>query len=60
MVSFLDAEHQLDHDAYTAMWGVTEKVVADLMIMPADDASLDRQVAFVLSGSIGSTITFDP
>jgi hypothetical protein len=31
----------------------------DLMIMPADAASLYRRVAFVLSPAVGKTITFD-
>ncbi len=59
MVSFLDAEHGLDHDAYTAMWSVTEGAVTELMIMPADDASLYRQVTFVMSAAVEDAIAFD-
>lgn len=57
-VSFLDARHELDHDAYDAMWKTTEATVADLMIFPADDAGAYRQVAFGLDAFFRDQITF--
>jgi hypothetical protein len=59
-VSFLDAAHTFKHDHYENMWTGTEKAVADLMIAPRDDARLYRKVAFVLSPSAASMLTFDP
>lgn len=59
-VSFLDAAHTFKHDLYENMWTGTEKAVADLMIAPRDDARLYRKVAFVLSPSAASMLTFDP
>jgi len=59
-VSFLDAEHSLEHDRYEKMWTETEKAVADLMIAPRDDPRLYRKVAFVLSSAVASGLTFDP
>jgi hypothetical protein len=56
----LDAAHTFKHDLYENMWTGTEKAVADLMIAPRDDARLYRKVAFVLSPSATSMLTFDP
>jgi len=58
-VSFLDASHGLTHDDYVALWARTESTVADLMVMPADDAKLYRKVAFVFSAAAASAISFD-
>jgi hypothetical protein len=55
----LDAAHTFKHDHYENMWTGTEKAVADLMIAPRDDARLYRKVAFVLSPSAASMLTFD-
>jgi hypothetical protein len=59
-VSFLDAAHTFKHDLYENMWTGTEQAVADLMIAPRDDARLYRKVAFALSRSAASRLTFDP
>ncbi len=48
-VSFLDADHAVEHDAYVKLWTETEKTVAGLMLAPPDSASLYRKVAFALS-----------
>ncbi len=58
-VSFLDAEHTLKHEVYERMWTETEKAVADLMIAPPDNPRLYRKVAFVLTATAASALTFD-
>jgi hypothetical protein len=57
-VSFLDAEHTLKHEVYERMWTETEKAVADLMIAPPDTPRLYRKVAFVLTATAASALTF--
>jgi hypothetical protein len=59
-VSFLDAAHALAADAYDEAWTATEHAVRDLMMLPADDASRYRNVAFVLSTAAASSLALDP
>jgi hypothetical protein len=49
IVSFLDASHGLDHEAYEDRWKKTSERVGALMSIPPDDARLYRRTTFVLT-----------
>lgn len=55
-VSFLDAVHDLEQEAYDAAWARTIAKVATLMTTPSDDARLYRRATFVLSAEAAAEL----